>query len=78
MNIYDEAIESIEGLPHTMKVPLRRFIKEAQKKDELLELYREYRRLRQLENKTTNQVSALVGTINKIDDLEKALEEEMK
>lgn len=43
-NIYDELLEMIEGLPHSIKVPLRQFIKQAQKKDELLGLYREQKR----------------------------------
>ena len=40
MITHEEAIEIIEGLPHTMKVPLRRMIKHAQIEHELLGLYR--------------------------------------
>ena len=64
MITHGEAIEIIEGLPHTMKVPLRKMIKHAQKEHELLELYRE------------NWKSMRVGRLEKkIEKLEKELEE---
>lgn len=79
MNIYDEALEEIKkvwnGNPLTYPEHTIKALERAKKVEVLLELYREYHRLKGLEKETNKQYGALIITIYKIERLEKELGE---
>jgi hypothetical protein len=65
---YEELLLMIEGLPHTMKVPLRRAIKYAQKQEEFVVLQRRW-----IDTAYSPNERAMIWT--KIEKKEKELEE---
>lgn len=83
MNIYDELLLSIEGLPHTIKIPLRRALKRAKKVEELLGLYREKDTLeknpyKNIDTKEIKPYYEWACELKTLEDKIKALEEELK
>ena len=71
---YEELLLMIEGLPHPIKVPLRRALKRTKKVEELLGLYKELSFIRKFEYKKQEPSETEKLCMREI----KQLEEELK